>query len=134
VHEHWNNSTDKEYSRNLGTGNGIELVKLKSTTTSVAEAKVPTGYALAQNYPNPFNPSTTIRFDVTTRSRVRLSIFNVLGQKVAELANGEMSTGSYEKVWNARVASGLYIYRIEAVSVSDPSKRFVDEKKMILLK
>jgi hypothetical protein len=134
VHEHWNNSTDREYSRNLGTGNGIELVKLKSTTTSVAEAKVPTGYALAQNYPNPFNPSTTIRFDVATRSRVRLSIFNVLGQKVAELANGEMSTGSYEKVWNARVASGLYIYRIEAVSVSDPSKRFVDEKKMILLK
>jgi len=50
------------------------------------------------------------------------------------LANGEMSTGSYEKVWNARVASGLYIYRIEAVSVSDPSKRFVDERKMILLK
>jgi hypothetical protein len=134
VHEHWNNSTDREYSRNLGTGNGIELVKLKSTTTSVAEAKVPTGYALIQNYPNPFNPSTTIRFDVATRSRVRLSIFNVLGQKVAELANGEMSTGSYEKVWNARVASGLYIYRIEAVSVSDPSKRFVDEKKMILLK
>jgi hypothetical protein len=134
VHEHWNNSTDREYSRNLGTGNGIELVKLKSTTTSVAEAKVPTGYALIQNYPNPFNPSTTIRFDVATRSRVRLSIFNVLGQKVAELANGEMSTGSYEKVWNARVASGLYIYRIEAVSVSDPSKRFVDERKMILLK
>jgi hypothetical protein len=134
VHEHWNNSTDKEYSRNLGRGYGIELVKLKSTTTSVAEAKVPTGYALAQNYPNPFNPSTTIRFDVATRSRVRLSIFNVLGQKVAELANGEMSTGSYEKVWNARVASGLYIYRIEAVSVSDPSKRFVDERKMILLK
>ena len=135
VHEHWNNSTDKEYSRNLGTGNGIELVKLKSTTPAVPEAiTIPIGYALAQNYPNPFNPSTTIRFDVATRSRVRLSIFNVLGQKVAELANEEVSTGTYERVWNARVASGLYIYRIEAVSVSDPSKRFVDEKKMILLK
>ena len=134
VHEHWNNSTDKEYSRNLGTGNGIELVQLKSTTTSVPEAKVPTGYALAQNYPNPFNPATTIRFDIGTRSRVRLSIFNVLGQKVAELANEDMSTGSYEKIWNAHVASGLYIYRIEAVSISDPNKRFVDEKKMVLLK
>ncbi len=135
VHEHWNNSTDRQYSRNLGTGNGIELVTLKSSTTSVPEAAAaPTGYLLAQNYPNPFNPSTTIRFDVATRSRVRLSIFNVLGQRVAELANGEMSTGSYEKIWNARVASGLYIYRIEAVSISDPSKRFIDEKKMVLLK
>jgi len=126
--------SSREYSRNLGTGNGIDLVKLKSTITSVPEVRVPTGYALAQNYPNPFNPSTTTRFDVATRTRVRLSIFNVLGQKVAELANEEMSTGSYEKVWNARVASGLYIYRIEAVSVSDPSKRFVNEKKMVLLK
>jgi len=135
VHEHWNNSTDKMYSRNLGTGNGIELVKLKSTTTSVPEAAAaPAGYALAQNYPNPFNPSTTIRFDIATRSRVRLSIFNLLGQKVADLANEEMSTGSYEKTWSAHVASGLYIYRIEAVSVSDPGKRFVDEKKMVLLK
>ena len=127
--------SSREYSRNLGTGNGIELVKLKSITTSVPEATTaPTGYVLAQNYPNPFNPSTTIRFDVATKSRVSLSIFNVLGQKVAELANGEMGTGSYEKIWNAHVASGLYIYRIEAVSVSDPSKRFVDEKKMVLLK
>jgi len=135
VHEHWNNSTERKYSRNLGTGNGIELVQLKSTTTSVPEAaSAPAGFVLSQNYPNPFNPSTTIRFDVATRSKVRLSIYNVLGQKVTELANEEMSTGSYEKVWNARVASGLYICRIEAVSVSDPGKRFVDEKKMVLLK
>jgi hypothetical protein len=135
VHEHWNNANDRQYSRNLGTGNGIELVTLKSSTTSVPAASMaPAGYLLAQNYPNPFNPSTTIRFDVATRSQVRLSIYNVLGQKVAELANEEMSTGSYEKIWNARVATGLYIYRIEAVSVSDPSRRFVDEKKMVLVK
>ncbi len=127
--------TTDSTSRNLGTGNGIELVTLKSSTTSVPAASMaPTGYLLAQNFPNPFNPSTTIRFDVATRSQVRLSIFNVLGQKVAELANEEMSTGSYEKIWNARVATGMYIYRIEAVSVSDPSRRFVDEKKMVLLK
>ena len=65
---------------------------------------------------------------------MRLSIFNLLGQKVADVANEEMSTGSYEKTWIAHVASGLYIYRIEAVSVSDPNKRFVDQKKMVLLK
>jgi hypothetical protein len=92
------------------------------------------GYALKQNYPNPFNPSTTIRFSVPTRSRVRVSILNLLGQQVAELANEEMGSGSFERVWNANVASGLYFYRIEAVSVTDPGKRFVDVKKMILLR
>jgi hypothetical protein len=56
------------------------------------------------------------------------------GQQVAELANEEIGAGNFERVWNADVASGLYFYRIEAVSVSDPGKRFVDVKKMILLK
>lgn len=134
VHEHWNNSTDKQYSRNLGLNEGIELVQIKSSTTAVPEANVPAGYSLSQNFPNPFNPSTTIRFDIATRSRVRLSVYNLLGQRVAELANEELSTGSYERIWNARVASGLYLYRIEAVPVADPSKRFVEEKKMVLLK
>jgi hypothetical protein len=89
---------------------------------------------LIQNYPNPFNPSTTIRFGVPTRSRVRLAVFNLLGQQVAELANEEMNSGSHERIWNATVASGLYFYRLEAVSLSDPNKRFVDVKKMVLLK
>ena len=91
-------------------------------------------FHLAQNYPNPFNPSTTIRLSVPTRSRVRLTIFNLLGQQVAELANQEMNAGSYERTWNAIVASGLYFYRIEAVSVTDPGKRFVDVKKMVLVR
>jgi hypothetical protein len=48
--------------------------------------------------------------------------------------NEEMNAGNFEKTWNANVASGLYLYRLEAVSVTDPGKRFVDVKKMILLK
>ena len=91
-------------------------------------------FNLEQNYPNPFNPSTTIRFSIPERSRVRLSIYNLLGQQVAELANEEMGAGNFEKTWNANVASGLYFYRLEAVSVSNPGKRFVDVKKMILMK
>jgi hypothetical protein len=93
-----------------------------------------TSYSLNQNYPNPFNPSTTIRFSVPERSQVRVTIFNLLGQQIAELANEEMSAGNFERVWNANVASGLYFYRLEAVSVSDPSKRFVGVKKMVLMK
>ncbi len=105
---------------------------------SMTSGKEPAGVFheldLQQNYPNPFNPSTTIRFDIAERSRVRLSVFNVLGQKVAELANEEMTAGSHQKVWNAHVASGIYFCRVEAVPVSDVLKRFIDEKKMILLK
>jgi hypothetical protein len=89
---------------------------------------------LGGNYPNPFNPSTTIRFDVPQRSRVRLTIYNILGQEIAELANEEMSAGYFERIWNAKAASGMYIYRIDATAIDNPSKRFVDVKKMILLK
>jgi hypothetical protein len=95
---------------------------------------LPSEFQLEQNYPDPFNPSTTIRFGVPTRSRVRLTIFNLLGQQVADLANEEMNAGSHERTWNASVASGLYFYRLEAVSVNDPSERFVDVKKMVFVK
>jgi len=94
----------------------------------------PSEFALYQNYPNPFNPSTTIRFSVPTRSRVRLTIFNLLGQQIVDLANEEMNAGSYERTWNANVASGMYFYRIEAVSIANPRRRFVGVKKMILVK
>jgi Secretion system C-terminal sorting domain len=89
---------------------------------------------LLQNHPNPFNPSTTIQFSIAERSWVRLTIFNILGQQVAEMANEEMAAGNFEKTWSANVASGLYIYRLESVSVNDATKRFVDVKKMILIK
>ena len=56
VHEHWNNSTDREYSRNLGTGNGIELVKLKSTTTSVPEGKSSDGLCISTELSKPIQP------------------------------------------------------------------------------
>ena len=53
---------------------------------------------------------------------------------VEELANEEVNAGYFQKVWNANVASGVYYYRLEAVSVSDPTKRFVDVKKLLFLK
>ena len=91
-------------------------------------------FTLDQNYPNPFNPSTTLRYGLPTRSHMQLRVYNVLGQIVAELVNSELEAGWNQVVWNANATSGLYFYRLEAVSVSDPGKRFVDVKKMILLK
>ena len=53
---------------------------------------------------------------------------------VAELANEEQAASYYQKKWNGGIASGLYFYRLEAVSISDPTKRFVETKKMILVR
>ncbi len=65
---------------------------------------------------------------------MKLQVFNVLGQLVKEIVDGELDVGFYEKQWTANVASGIYFYRLEAVSVDDLGNRFVDVKKMLLLK
>jgi photosystem II stability/assembly factor-like uncharacterized protein len=98
------------------------------------ETMSPVDFQLMQNFPNPFNPSTTLRYALPARGHVRLQVYNILGEVVADLVDAEQAAGWNQVVWNANVASGLYFYRLEAVSVSDANKRFVDVKKMILLK
>ncbi|GAB5408336.1 MAG: hypothetical protein BalsKO_07010 [Balneolaceae bacterium] len=72
-------------------------------------------FALEQNYPNPFNPTTTINYSVENSGAVTLSVYNLMGQKVAELVNETKSAGSYNVTWNAsQAASGMYYYRLEA--------------------
>jgi hypothetical protein len=100
-----------------------------------AKIEIPADYALRQNYPNPFNPSTVIKYDLPAPSHVRLIIYNILGQAVAGLADGVQEPGYQEAVWNAsHAASGVYYYSIEAMSIADPAKSFVQTKKMILIK
>jgi hypothetical protein len=96
--------------------------------------EIPREFALHQNYPNPFNPSTTIQYALPARSRVKLQIFNMLGQRVIELVSSEQNAGYQSVIWNANVASGIYFYRIEARAIQDPGKYFVSVKKMLLLK
>ena len=94
-----------------------------------------THFQLALEHPpNPFNPATTIRYGLPARSVVRLAIYNVLGQMLSELVNGEKETGYYEVRWHGQSPSGMYFYRLEATQADDPSKRFVDVKKMVLLR
>jgi endoglucanase len=89
---------------------------------------VPLTNQLFQNYPNPFNPLTTITYQVPVTGEVDLSVYNLLGQKVAILVSGKMQAGSYQVEWKAEgFASGIYIYRIE-------TKTFSSQKKMLLLK
>ena len=107
-----------------------------SIITSVAENNggIPAKFSLRQNFPNPYNPSTTIQYGLPERSTVHLVVYNVLGQVIADLVNTEQPVGIQSVVWNANVSSGLYFYRLEATSKDDPSKRFVETKKMLLLK
>ncbi len=100
---------------------------------------IPIEFSLEQNYPNPFNPSTTIKFALPIESRVSIKIYNSIGQEVAKLVNGEsLNAGYHQKIWNAKndngvgLASGFYIYRIEAVGTN--GKEFMQTNKMIFLK
>jgi hypothetical protein len=124
-----------DWGRSLVGYEGINVYQFTiEGVTNPGSSALPESYALYQNYPNPFNPSTTLRYGLPARSHVRLRIYNILGQIVADLVNAEQDAGWNQVVWNPNFASGLYFYRLEAISVSDPSKRFVDVKKMILLK
>jgi len=101
-----------------------------NTTNGVAEGEpqVPSHFALSQNYPNPFNPSTTIRYGLPRRSHVLLTVYNTLGQKVAELVNGDIEAGYHEAQFDGtNLASGVYLYRLQFGS-------FVQTRKLLLLK
>jgi photosystem II stability/assembly factor-like uncharacterized protein len=123
----------------LKDGEELTITNNKITSIAVAgqiDGGLPISYQLYQNYPNPFNPSTTIKFGVSKESNVNLSIYNVLGELVSVIVDEEMKPGYYEYELNASsLASGVYLYRIQA---GDPSKGsgefFVETRKMILMK
>jgi len=114
---------------NLGGFNG---------TTDVDETNqqtfVPAEFSLSQNYPNPFNPSTKIDYTLPSESNVKISVFNILGEKIKELVNNQMSAGNHSVNFNAsNLASGIYIYQIEVRTLSG-NANFITAKKMILMK
>ena len=106
-------------------------VELTVTAVSVPQAlpgAIPAAFALHQNYPNPFNPSTTIRYDLPRDGHARLTVYNLLGERVAELVNERQSAGRYEVRFEASdLPSGMYFYRLE-------SGGFTQSAKMIVMK
>lgn len=94
---------------------------------------VPNKYYLENNYPNPFNPSTSIKFGLPQQSKVTLSVYNVIGQKVFELTENELASGTHSFNFDAsNLSSGVYVYTISATGFN--GQNFVDSKKMMLLK
>ena len=104
-----------------------------SEMLAIDDASLPEAFALHNNYPNPFNPVTNISFDIPEVAEVTLEIYNVMGQKVRTLAQGQHEPGRYKIQWNATndygqaLSSGMYIYRIQAGD-------FVSVKKLVLMK
>jgi hypothetical protein len=91
-------------------------------------------FSLKQNYPNPFNPSTTIEYSVPQESFVNLTVYDILGNKVADLVNNARSAGTYKADFNAsNLSSGIYIARMNATS-NDGIIRFTKSYKMTLVK
>ena len=102
---------------------------------SVQTLQLPKEFVLEQNYPNPFNPTTTIRYALPKESKVQLRIYNVLGQEVKTLVDEIQDVGYKSVEWNSgSVASGIYFCRIVAISISSPSKPFMQVEKMLLIR
>jgi hypothetical protein len=95
---------------------------------SINTSNLPTSFCIFNNFPNPFNPTTTIKYNLPEDTRIKIKVYDILGKEVAELVNEEKPAGYHEVEFNAsNLASGVYLYRIQAGS-------FVDTKKMILMK
>ena len=89
---------------------------------------LPVAYKLEQNYPNPFNPTTTIAFYLERETEIKLEVYNIVGQKVAVLAEGRYSAGNHQVVFDGRsatgeeVASGIYFYRLTGENINEIRK------------
>jgi hypothetical protein len=116
----------------------VAILDIQHTPVSVelADDNIPDQYYLDQNFPNPFNPATTIKFGLTTEMAVELKVFDITGQEVMTLIDGQlMNAGSYNVHFDASsLASGTYIYRLKATPGGGQAGNYVESKKMMLLK
>ena len=111
-------------------GTSVWRRPLSDIVTSVESfsSEPPSTFSLEQNYPNPFNPTTTVEFDLPHSEFVTLTIYNILGEEVTTLVSERLTAGKYKYDWDAgSLASGIYLYRIEAGD-------YVEVKKMVLIK
>ena len=139
VEGHGNSNSPKEYSysdKDLFAGGSKFQYRLKQVDTDgqfeysdVVEVEIlPTKFELSQNYPNPFNPSTTIQFSLPKETQLKINVYNMIGELVRTIADGNYDAGYHKVTLNAvDLPSGAYVYRIE-------SPDFVQVKKMVLIK
>jgi len=106
----------------------IDNLRIIPKTTDVKNEQIPYNFYLGQNYPNPFNPETKINYSISKSGYISLTVYNILGQKVATLFEGFQNAGTYKVNFDgAGLSSGIYLYRLKA-------NNFIETKKLILLK
>ncbi|MBI5021058.1 MAG: SBBP repeat-containing protein [Ignavibacteriales bacterium] len=109
----------------------VSTIKYSQIIDAVPDPVVdePIKYDLSQNYPNPFNSRTTIRFSLPKRDRIKLQIFNMLGQLVLTIINGEKSAGIHKVDFDScNLTTGLYFYRLQSAG------GYIASKKMMIIK
>lgn len=127
-----NSEAEVTASYKLNSGQASDQSTLSigdGTITSLNDdTGTPVEFELSQNYPNPFNPSTVIKFAVPNAGNYQLNVYNVLGQKVMTLMNGQLMAGYHSAMFDGtKLASGVYIYSLEGADVNI-------SKKMLLIK
>lgn len=117
------------YTLHSGVGHVVHGIRWTDVPVEIGyEASLPRDYRLDQNYPNPVNPTTTIRFALPKQVPVTLTVYNLLGQTVSTLVEGNLPPGEYQITLNAMdLPTGLYLYRLRA-------GRFTQSRKLVLLK
>ncbi len=122
----------------LGTTFILDDLSFEGTVAGITPpaSQKPITYALDQNYPNPFNPSTTIRFALPEAGHVRLSVYNLLGERVAMPVDEIRQAGTYDQRFDASaLPSGTYFYRLEVQSTNgSQGQNFVQVKRMTLIR
>lgn len=121
--------SNASYTLQSGVGHVIYGIRWTDVKVDIEyESSLPREFRLDQNYPNPFNPSTTIRFALPKQVPVALTVYNLLGQTVSTLVEGNLPPGEYQIRLNATdLPTGLYLYRLQAGT-------FAQSRKLVLLK
>ena len=120
-------------SRTPQPASGVDFILMSVTSVGEDQPVLPSNYILEQNYPNPFNPTTNIVFSIPQAEKITLTIYNMLGQKIATLVEGVLPAGAHTVTWNGRDAlgqqmpTGVYLYRLSG-------SQFSQVRKMVLMK
>lgn len=128
------------FANDISQSDGIyfdDIEFISSAITSVHDGDIilPQEFQLYQNYPNPFNPTTKIKYNLPTEAKVKLTIYNVLGQSVVTPVEKIQPAGFHTYEFNAmNLPSGVYFYRLEITSDSKPNTSATQVMKMILIK
>ncbi|VAX26930.1 hypothetical protein MNBD_IGNAVI01-3126 [hydrothermal vent metagenome] len=113
---------------------GFWIVGGTMTSMEKDNFTIPTKFELYQNYPNPFNPTTVIKFGLPEPSNVKIEIYNMLGQKIDIVAEGNKASGYHEITWNAsKLSSGIFLINFTAVGI-ESGHNYNQVKKALLLK